>query len=215
MAVRALCRRNPCLQNLLVVLAVAALGMAAGCGSDPEPADLTPADATTLISQKWSHDEPNHFTVTFHSDTLIGCGIQNNLWKRVDVEHQGFTFSTYQLTDAGRNALFAIDLKDSGKFHEVTLRGPYRVEATGITPGSQPDMRQVQVRWEIDWDKAPAPLKACLPRFELSGSQVALFQLSGLEWKFVSFLKPADAAPQADARPRNRVSQAVAKTIDL
>ena len=199
---------DPYLRKTVVILTIAAACLAAGCGSDPGPADLTPADASALISQKWSHDELNHFTVTFHSDTLIECGIQNNLWKRVDVEHQGFTFSTYQLTEAGRNALFAVDLKESGKFHEVTLRGPYRVEVSGMTPGSQPDMRQVQIRWEIDWDKAPAGLKACLPRFELSGSQVALFQLSGLEWRFLSFLKPADATlpPQATVRSRNRAS---------
>ncbi len=65
-------------------------------------------------------------------------------------------------------------------------------------------MRQVAIRWELDWNKAPAGLKACLPRFELSGSQVALFKLSGQEWKVLSFLKPADVTPppQAAARPR-------------
>ena len=179
--------------------------MAVGCSSDPDPPeDLSPIAASTLISQKWSNDELNHFNVTFHSDTLIGCGLQNDLWKRVETPHQGFTISTYQLTEAGRKVLFAIDLKESGKYHEVVLQGPYLFQVTGITPGSQPDMRQVAIRWELDWNKAPAGLKACLPRFELSGSQVALFKLSGQEWKVLSFLKPADVTPppQAAARPR-------------
>ena len=186
-----------------VIFAMAAVCMAVGCSSDPEPEDLSPVGASALISQKWSNDELNHFTVTFHSDTLIGCGIQNDLWKRVEIPHQGFTISTYQLTEAGHKALFAIDLKESGRYHEVVLQGPYLLEVTGITPGSQPDMRQVAIRWEIDWNKAPAGLKACLPRFELSGSQVALFKLSGQEWRFLSFVKPTDetAPPQAAARP--------------
>ena len=187
-------------RNVAVVLALAAGCLAVGCSSDPDPPDeLTPAAASSLILQRWSHDEVNHFTVTFHSDTVIGCGILNDLWKRVETPHQGFTISTYQLTEAGRKALFAIDLKESGKFHEVILQGPYLLEVTGITPGSQPDMRQVTIRWEIDWAKAPAGLKACLPRFELSGSQVALFQVAGPEWKFLSFLKPADVVPPPQA----------------
>jgi len=184
---------------------MAALCMAVGCSSDPDPPqqpdDLSPMVASALITQKWSHDELNHFTVTFHSDTLIACGMQNDLWKKVEIPHQGFIINTYQLTDAGRKALFAIDLKESGKFHDVTLQGPYLLEVNGITPGSQPDMRQAAVRWEIDWEKAPAGLKACLPRFELSGSQVALFKINGTEWTFVSFLKPQDVAtpPQPTA----------------
>ena len=194
---------DPYLRKAAAVLAMAAVCMAVGCSSDPDPPpqseELSPIVASTLISQKWSHDELNHFTVTFHSDTLIGCGIQNDLWKRVEIPYQGFTVNTYRLTEAGRKALFAIDLKESGKFHEVTLQGPYLVEVTGITPGSEPDVRQVAIRWEIDWNKAPAGLKACLPRFELSGSQVALFRPSGPQWSFLSFLKPTDvtAPPQA------------------
>jgi hypothetical protein len=184
---------------------MAVVCMTVGCSSDPDPPeDLSPIAASTLISQKWSTGELNHFTVTFHSDTLIGCGIQNDLWKRVETPHQGFTVITYQLTEAGRKALFAIDLKESGKYHEVVLQGPYLVEVTGITPGSQPDLRQVAIRWEIDWNKAPAGLKACVPRFELSGSQVALFKLFDPGWRFLSFLKPAEVTtpPQAAARPR-------------
>jgi hypothetical protein len=184
---------------------MAALCMAVGCSSDPEPPpepeDLSPTQASTLILRRWSHDELNHFTVTFHSDTLIGCGIQNDLWRRVETPYLGLTISTYKLTEAGGKALFTIDLKESGKYHEVVLKGPYLVEVNGITPGSQPDTRQVAIRWDIDWNRAPAGMKACLPRFELSGSQVALFQLSGQEWNFLSFLKPADvvAPPPATA----------------
>jgi hypothetical protein len=95
--------------------------------------------------------------------------------------------------------LFAIDLKESGKFHEIVLQGPYLVEVSGITPGSQPDMRQAAVRWEIDWGKAPGALKACLPRFELSGTQVALFKLSGPQWSFLSFAKPGDVTAPTQA----------------
>src|SRR5579863_7579483 len=191
---------DPNLRKAAVILAMASVCMV-GCSSDPppQPADLNPLGAATLISEKWSHDELNHFTVTFHSDALIRCGVQNNLWKHVETPHMGFTISTYALTEAGRKALFAIDLKESGKFHEIILQGPYVVEVNGITPGSEPDSRQVAIRWDIDWNKAPAGLKACLPRFELSGSQVALFKLVGSEWSFLSFLKPGDviAPPQA------------------
>lgn len=187
-------------KKVVAALVMAAACLAAGCSSDADlPPDLTPDLARTLISQKWSHDELNHFPVTFHSDTLIACGIQNGLWKHVETEHDGLTISTYQLTEAGKKALFAIDLKESGKYHEVILQGPYLVEPTGMTPGSQPDLRQVSIRWEIDWAKAPADLKACLPRFELSGSQVALFRVAGQEWRFLSFLKPNEVAPPPQA----------------
>ena len=195
----------PYLRKAAVALAMAAVCMAVGCSSDPDPPpqpdDLSPIGASTLISQKWSHDELSHFTVTFHSDTLIGCGIQNDLWKRVETPWLGLTVSTYELTEAGRKALFTINLKESGKFHEVTLQGPYLLQVTGITPGSQPDMREVAIHWEIDWNKTPAGLKACLPRFELSGSQVAVFKLVGQEWSFLSYLKPADVAAPPQATP--------------
>ncbi|HJZ95304.1 MAG TPA: hypothetical protein VKE70_02300 [Candidatus Solibacter sp.] len=188
------------LRKAAVVFAMAAVCMAVGCSADPPPPeDLSSIAASTLISQKWAQNELNHFTVTFHSDTLIGCGVQNDLWKRVETPYQGVTISTYQLTETGRKAIFAIDLKESGKSHEVILQGPYLNEVTGITPGSQPDTRQVAIRWDIDWNKAPAALKACLPRSELSGSQVALFKLTGQEWSFLSFLKPEEVTtpPQA------------------
>ena len=192
------------LRKAAVVLAMAAAGLAVGCSSDPEPPpqpeELSPSGASALIMQKWSHDELNHFTVTFHSDTVIACGVQNDLWKRVEAPYRGLVAVSYQLTGAGRKALFAIDLKESGKFHEVILQGPYVVEVEGITPGNQPDMRQAAIRWDIDWNKAPAGLKACLPRFELSGSQVALFKLDGQQWSFFSFLRAEDAGapPQAN-----------------
>src|SRR5262249_24520840 len=188
------------LRKAAVVFAMAAVCMAVGCSADPPPPeDLSSIAASTLISQKWAQNELNHFTVTFHSDTLIGCGVQNDLWKRVETPYQGVTISTYQLTETGRKAIFAIDLKESGKSHEVILHGPYLNEVTGIATGSQPDTRQVAIRWDIDWNKAPAALKACLPRSELSGSQVALFKLTGQEWSFLSFLKPEEVTtpPQA------------------
>ena len=91
---------DPHPRKAAVILAVAAVCMAAGCSSDPPPPpdDLTPSGASTLISQKWTHGELNHFTVTFHSDTLIACGIQNDLWKRVETPYRGFTVVTYELT---------------------------------------------------------------------------------------------------------------------
>jgi hypothetical protein len=191
------------LRKAACILAMAAVCTAVGCSSDPPPPpqaeDLSPIGAATLISQRWAHDELNHFTVTFHSDTLIGCGIQNDLWKHLETQHLGLKISTYELTEAGRKALFAIDLKESGKFHELILHGPYVLEVTGITPGSDPDTRQVAIRWDIDWNKAPAGLKACLPRFELSGSQVAFFKLAGQEWSFLSFLNSADLAAPSQA----------------
>jgi hypothetical protein len=191
---------DPYRKKVVAALAMAVACLAAGCSSSPDlPPDLTPNLASALISQRWSHEELNHFTVTFHSDTLIACGIQNDLWKHVETQHEGLTISTNQLTEAGKKALFAIDLKESGKFHEVILQGPYLVEPTGMTPGGQPDQRQVAIRWEIDWAKAPAGVKACFPRFELSGTQVALFQLAGQGWNFLSFLKATEVTPPPQA----------------
>jgi len=175
-----------------IVFAMAAICMA-GCSSDPAPPDdLSPDMASAILSQKWSHEEPSHFKVTFHSQSLIACGIQNGLWKPVETPHDGFTISTYQLTEAGRKALFEINLKESGRYHEVTLQGPYAVEVTGIAPGSAPNTREVTIRWDLDWNQAAAGVKACLPRFELTGKQMALFQLFGREWRFVSLQTPAD-----------------------
>jgi len=193
---------DPGFRNVIALLTLAGACLTAGCSSEPKPVELTPAAATAIVSQRWSRDELNHFSITFHSDTLIGCGVQNDLWKMVETVDRGFTRNTYQLTDRGNKELFAIDLKESGKSHEITLRGPYRFEVTNITPGSQPDVRQVEIHWQIDWDKAPAELKACVPKFELSGSPVALFKLFGVEWRFLSYLKPEDVvAPPAEAAP--------------
>lgn len=192
----------PDLRKTSVVLAIAAVCLT-GCSSEPDgpppPEELTPAAASALISQRWAQGELNHFTVTLHSDTLIGCGVQNDLWKHVDIPHASVTVSTYALTEGGKKALFAIDLKESGKFHDVTLQGPYLLEVSGVAPGSQPDTRQATFRWDVDWDKASAGLKACFPRYELSGTQVAIFKVSGSQWSLVSVVKPGEvpAAPQA------------------
>jgi hypothetical protein len=75
------------------------------------------------------------------------------------------------------------------------------VEITGITDGSQPNTKNVAFRWDIDWDKAPADLKACLPRFELSGNETAVFVLNGTEWAFDSYLNPEDMAPPDNSAP--------------
>ena len=196
------------LRNVIALLALAAAWVEVSCSSDPKPAELTTLSASTLISQRWSRDEMNHFTVTFNSDTLIACGVENDLWKPTEIVDRGFTRNTYQLTERGNKDLFAIDLKESGKLHEMTLRGPYRLEVASITPGADPDSRQVEIHWEIDWEKAPAELKACVPKFELSGSQVALFKLTGLEWGFVSYIKPENvvAPPQGTAVPLDKMS---------
>ncbi|MHB8524516.1 MAG: hypothetical protein ACYDH9_27695, partial [Limisphaerales bacterium] len=116
------------LRNVIGVVAMAAGCMAVGCSSEPQTTDLTSIGATTLISQRWSRDEMNHFQVSFSSDTLIECGVQNDLWKLAETVDRGFTRTAFQLTERGRKALFAIDLKESGKLHEITLRGPYRFE---------------------------------------------------------------------------------------
>lgn len=191
-------------KKAVAALALAGACLAAGCSSGPDlPAELSPNVASTLIAQTWGHDQQNHFTVTFHSDTLIACGIQNDLWKHVETVHDGLPISTYELTAAGKKALYAIDLKESGKYHEVILQGPYLVEAKSMAPGSQPDQRQVTIHWELDWDKAAAGVKACFPRFELSGTQVGVFQVAGQDWRFLGFLKPPEAAPGPQARLRS------------
>src|SRR5690242_17912017 len=80
---------EPYRKQIVAALTIAAACLAAGCSSDPDlPPDLSPNLASALISQKWAHDELNHFTVNFHSDTLIACGIQNDLWKHVETQHE-------------------------------------------------------------------------------------------------------------------------------
>ena len=189
------------LGNMAAAAAIVAGVMMIGCSSEAQPVDLTPMLASALVSQKWSQNELNHFKVNFHSDTLIACGVQNDLWKLVEVSERGYTWNTYKLTEKGSKALFSIDLKDSGKGHEITVRGPYTFEITGISPGSQPDTRNVDLRWEIDWEKAPAEVKACVPKFELSGHEVALFRLFGQDWKFVGYLKPEEVTSPDGTNP--------------
>jgi hypothetical protein len=186
---------------MVAATVIAAGMMMLGCSSEASPVDLTPMLASALVSQKWSQNELNHFKVNFHSDTLIACGVQNDLWKLVEVTERGYTWNAYKLTEKGSKALFSIDLKDSGKGHEITVRGPYSFEITGISPGSQPDTRNVELHWEIDWDKASAELKACVPKFELSGREVALFKLVGQDWKFLGYLKPEDVTSPDGTNP--------------
>jgi hypothetical protein len=186
------------------ILLAAVLSVMVGCASDPPPPpDLTPQAAAAALSQIWAREEMNHFKVTFHSDDLIECGVKNDLWKLVEVtDKNGNAWSTtYRLTDRGGQIVTAIALKESGRGHEILLKGPYRVEVNGITDGSQPGTKNVAFRWDIDWDRAPQDLKACIPRFELSGNEVALFQLDNNNWKFVSYLNPEDIQPPADAGP--------------
>jgi hypothetical protein len=187
----------------MTVIIIAAVSVLAACSSDPPPPpELTPAMASSLLSQKWAQEEMNHFRVTFHSEELIECGVKNDLWKLVEItDSSGHAWSTaYRLTEKGSKVLSSIDLKESGRGHEIVLRGPYRSTISGIGDGSQPGAKKVGLRWEVDWDKAPADLKTCLPRFELSGNKVALFALNGLNWTFVSYLEGEDAAmPQGNA----------------
>jgi len=170
-----------------------------GCSSEPAQPELSPATAGALISEKWSQDLMNHFSVSFHSDTLIECGVSNDLWKMVETTDRGYTRKAYELTPKGNKVLFAIDLQGGAKLHEITLRGPYRFEITNITPGPDADSRKVEFHWEIDWDKAPPDLKLCLPKFELAGSLVGLFKLDGQQWRFVSYSKPESPGSQGNS----------------
>jgi hypothetical protein len=190
----------------MTVLLAAAVCALAGCGSDPPPPpDLVPQAAAAAIAERWSREEMNHFKVTFHSDDLVECGVKNDLWKLVEVtDAKGNAWTTtYRLTEKGTKIVTAISLKESGRGHEILLKGPYRIEVNGITDGSQPGAKQVAFRWDIDWDKAPDDLKACIPRFELSGNEVALFQLDNNNWNFVSYLNPEEiqAPPSPDGAP--------------
>jgi hypothetical protein len=192
----------------MTVLVGAAIGALMGCGSDPPPPpDLVPQAAAATIAQLWSQEQMNHFKVTFHSDDLVECGVKNDLWKLVEVtDRNGNAWSTtYRLTDRGSKIVTAIGLKESGRGHEILLKGPYRIEVTSITDGGQPGTKQVAFRWDIDWDKAPDDLKACIPRFELSGTETALFQLdNNISWRFVSYMNPEEIVappPPPDGSP--------------
>jgi len=187
------------LTNLAAVGVIAAGCMTLGCSSEAHTADLTAVAAGAIIEQNWSQNILNHFRVVFHSDTLVECGVKNDLWKLTETTDRGYTRTSYQLTEKGSKALFSIDLKESGKGHEMTLRGPYRFEIVGITPGTQPDSRNVDLRWSVDWEKAPAELRACVPKFELSGREVAVFKQFDHDWKFLSYLSPEDLSGIAAA----------------
>jgi hypothetical protein len=193
-------------RDVIAVIAITAGCTMLGCSSEPPQPELTAPVASAMISEKWSQDLMNHFAVTLHSDTLIECGVGNDLWKLAETTDRGYTRTAYELTPKGSKALFAVDLKGPGRLHEVTLRGPYHLEVTNITPGPDPDSRRVEFHWEIDWDKALPELKACLPKFELAGNLVGLFKLYGLEWRFVSYSKPEDLpAPQGTSQPVEKV----------
>jgi hypothetical protein len=193
-------------RDVIAIMVITASCAMLGCSSEPQQPELTVPAASALISQQWAQDLQNHFSVSLHSDTLIECGVGNDLWKLVESTDRGYTRTAYELTAKGSKALFAIDLKGPGRLHEVTLRGPYHMEITNITPGPDPDSRRVEFHWEIDWDKAPPELKACLPKFELAGSLVGLFKLSGLEWRFVSYAKPEDLpAPPGTSQPVEKI----------
>lgn len=192
-------------RNAFVFLLAGVTAALTGCASDPPPPpELVPQAAAETIMQLWSREQMNHFKVTFHSDDLVECGVKNDLWKLVEVtDRNGNAWTTtYRLTDKGSKVVTAISLKESGRGHEILLKGPYRIEITGITDGGQPGTKQVAFRWDIDWDKASEDMKACIPRFELSGNQVALFQLDNMAWKFVSYLNPEDVVtPPPDGTP--------------
>src|SRR5690349_12807245 len=128
-------------RNLIALTVGALVCLMPGCSSDPPPPpDLTPPMARDLISQKWAQEEFNHFRVTFHSDTLIECGVKNDLWKLVEIkDSNGNAWSTaYRLTEKGTRVVHSIDLKESGRGHEIVLRGPYQTEITSITDGALP-----------------------------------------------------------------------------
>jgi hypothetical protein len=158
---------------------------------------LTADLAGRLIAQKWAQEELNHYRVTFHSDTLIDCGVRNGLWKLEEVKDaSGNAWSTaYRLTEKGSKVVHSIDLKESGRGHQVVPRGPYRVAVNSISDGAQPNLRRVGFQWTIDWDKAQEDLKACLPRFELTGIELGQFELiDNARWNFLTSVDAADGA---------------------
>src|SRR6202022_3005835 len=85
------------LKNVTCVLLIAASCMMLGCSSQAAPAELTAAGAGALIAQRWSQDELDHLKVSFHSDTLIECGVKNDLWKRNEITDRGYSRTVYQL----------------------------------------------------------------------------------------------------------------------
>ena len=74
------------------MLLAAAIGTLVGCGSDPPPRpDLTAQTAAAAILHLWAQGEMNHFKVTFHSDSVIQCGVKNDLWKLAEVTDRAGT----------------------------------------------------------------------------------------------------------------------------
>jgi hypothetical protein len=187
--------KAPNLKAAMIALVMAGTVVMTACSSDPPSLpELSPKTIFSQIGEKWSHDEMNHFTLTFHSDTLVECGVKNDLWKLTEMTDRAGTAwsAAYQLTDKGKAMVSAIDLKESGRGHSVTVKGPYHVQLTNISDGSQPNTKRVTFRWDIDWDKAPAEMNACLPKFEMSGYQIALFELTDGKWRLVSYLRPEE-----------------------
>jgi hypothetical protein len=180
--------------NFRAVVLLAASCLTCGCSSDPPPPVLTPALARNVIAQKWEQGELNYYRVTFHSDSLIPCGVQNGLWMLDEVKDaSGNAWSmAYRLTEKGSRIVHSIDLKESGKGHQMVLRGPYQAVINSITDGAQPTSKQVAFQWLIDWGKASEDLKACLPRFELTGAEVAQFDLiDNSTWTFAAYVTQA------------------------
>src|SRR5689334_11005599 len=105
-------------RSVLGIIVTVVSVLLSGCGPDAPPIrDLTPAWAAGAIADKWAHEELNHFRVVFHSDTLVQCGVENDLWKLTEIKDAtGNTLtSKYQLTDRGKQILTEIDLKTSGR----------------------------------------------------------------------------------------------------
>jgi hypothetical protein len=76
--------------RIALTVIMAAAFMMLGCSSEARPADLTAMGASAIISQNWSQDLLNHFRIVFHSDTLIECGVKNDLWKLSESIDRGY-----------------------------------------------------------------------------------------------------------------------------
>src|SRR5579864_9282589 len=73
-------------RNVFAIPVIAMACWTAGCSSDPPPPpELTPGGAGASIMQRWAAEELNHFRVTFHSDSLVECGVNHGLWKLAEV----------------------------------------------------------------------------------------------------------------------------------
>jgi hypothetical protein len=189
-------------RSILCIIGLAISATLSGCGNDPPPIpDLTPAWAAGAIADKWAHEELNHFRVVFHSDSMVQCGVERDLWKLNEIKDPkgNVLTSKYQLTEKGKQIVTDIDLKASGRGHEIVLKGPYRPEITSVVDGPQPNLKKVGFRWVIDWDKAPEDMKACMPRFELAGNEGALFVINDptQPWMLASLLRADEVGAPA------------------